>query len=236
MNKKVVYISGTRAEYGVMFKTLDMIRKNPKLDLCLVVTGMHLSSKHGETIREIEKDKFKIIKKIKPPLKEMDNLEMAVTIGKYISEMSQLFNKIKPNIILLQGDRGEMLAAAIAGAHLNIPVIHVSGGDISGSIDNSIRKAITCFSHLHLTDNKENSLRLKKLGEQSWRIKTVGYPGLKINLKKLYSLEKTSSLINFPLKKPFILLLQHPVTGESEESGRQMEEILKALAKLKNKY
>jgi len=232
--KKIVYVTGSRAEYGVMLTTLRLIQQNPYLELVLIVTGMHLSKKYGNTVKGIKMDNFTIGASVNLHLETANNVEMAISLGHCLIGIAKAFNKIKPDIVLIQGDRGEMLAAAIAAAHMNIPVIHVSGGDISGSIDNSIRKAISNFSHYHLADNEENSKRLIKTGEESWRVKTIGSPGLNINKKELYSLNQINSRLEFKIKKPLVIVLQHPVTTESLNSKKQMKIILEAIIKIGN--
>lgn len=230
---RVCAVTGTRAEYGVMHRTLDIIRKNPKLDLVLVVTGMHLSKLHGNTISEIRKDGFKIGAVVDAHIKKMDNYEMAKSVGYYLIGMAESFRKIKPDIVMLVGDRGEMLAAAIAAAHMNIPIVHISGGDISGSIDDSIRNAITQFAHVHLANTPRSANRLLKMGEQAWRIKMVGSLGLEKKFEKIVSPEKIAKDFRFDLKKPILLVVQHPVTEESKYAGLQMKNTLDAIVRLK---
>lgn len=230
---RVCAVTGTRAEYGVMHRTLDIIRKNPKLDLVLVVTGMHLSKLHGNTISEIRKDGFKIGAVVDAHIKKMDNYEMAKSVGYCLIGMAESFRKIKPDIVMIVGDRGEMLAAAIAAAHMNIPIVHISGGDISGSIDDSIRSAITQFAHVHLANTPRSANRLLKMGEQAWRIKMVGSLGLEKKFEKIVSPKKIAKDFRFDLKKPILLVVQHPVTEESKYAGLQMKNTLDAIVRLK---
>lgn len=231
--RKIVYITGTRAEYGVMHSILKAIKDHPKLKLSLVVTGMHLSKRLGYTIDEIKKDGFKIDAIVDAQIKKMDNYEMAQSMGFCIVGITKSLRKLKPDILLLEGDRGETLAGAIVGAHLNIPIVHISGGDISGSIDNSIRKAITNFAHIHLANTPESARRILKIGEQPWRIKMVGALGLDYKLKDLILAKELTSALAFDLKKPIILVVQHSVTGESKCAGPQIKKTLDAILQLK---
>jgi GDP/UDP-N,N'-diacetylbacillosamine 2-epimerase (hydrolysing) len=234
LNKKtkIIYITGTRAEYGVMQEVLHAINNHPDLDLSLAVTGMHLSHTYGKSIKEIKKDGFKIGAIVNSHIDKTDNCAMTQSLGYCLIGMAGAFKKIEPDLVLVVGDRGEMLAAAVAAAHMNIPVVHVSGGDISGSIDNSIRKAITDFSHIHLVNTEEALKVLIKKGEERWRIKNVGSLGLNQKNFNLEKPEKIAQKFNLDIKKPIILVLQHPVTGESKDAGKQMLETLKAATML----
>ena len=227
---KILYVTGTRAEYGVMYQILKLIDKNPLFDLMLIVTGMHISKLYGNTIDDIRKDGFKIVSVVDMGIED----DMADSFGKCYCGVSQALKDNNPDIILLEGDRGEMLAAAIASAHLNIPVVHISGGDVSGSIDNSIRKAITCFAHIHLVNTDLSMNRLLKAGEKSWRVKMVGSLGLDMNFEKLESSSKIASEFDVDLSKPLLLVLQHPVTGEMLESRDQMKSTLDSIVSLKH--
>lgn len=214
-----------------MHQTLDLIRRTPGLDLVLIITGMHLSTMHGNTISEIKKDGFKIGAIVDAHIKDMDNCEMAISMGYCLIGIAESLGRIKPDLVLIEGDRGEALAAAIAAAHMNIPVIHVSGGDISGSIDNSIRKAITSFAHMHLVNTHKSAEHLKK-SEQAWRVKMVGSLGLDHRFERLIQPEKLAVSLGLDMEKELILVVQHPVTNESKDAGLQMRSTLNAIVKL----
>ena len=231
--RKIVYVTGTRAEYGVMYQTLEAINQHPHLDLSLIVTGLHLSAIHGYTLSGIKKDGFKIDAVVDAKIEKMDNVEMAKSIGHCLIGIAEKFRKIRPDIVLLEGDRGEVLAAAIAAAHMNIPIVHISGGDISGSIDNSLRKAITNFAHIHLANTPKSAKRLLKIGEQPWRVKMIGALGLDYKFEKIIPSKELSSKFDLNLKKPIILVAQHPVAAESKNAGLQMKKTLDAVVKLK---
>jgi len=169
--KKVVYISGTRADFGLMRRTLLELAN--LLDLTIIATCMHLSPRFGSTVKEIEKDGLKI-KKV-DMLIDNDGLRaMVKSFGIGVYGITQAIEEINPDLIFVEGDRGESLAGAIAGAHLNIPVVHHGGGDLGGSIDNKIRYAITMFSDYHLTGNDESRERLIKMAIPEERVFKVG--------------------------------------------------------------
>ncbi len=230
--RKVVYITGTRADYGVMRSTLDVIRKYPKLDLELIVVGMHLSKFFGHTIDEIKKDKFKIAAEIPIGVTSNSEASMARSFGTAVSGITAALEKIKPDILYIMGDRIEMLAGAIAGALMNIPIVHMSGGDVSGSIDDSIRHAITKFAHVHLPMTKLSASRIEKMGEQPWRIHIIGTPGVNLKTEKIATRKEIAAELGFDLKKRIFLAVQHPVTTEMNEAGKQMRETMEAIKEL----
>jgi len=232
--RKVAVITGTRADYGIYRSVLEAMESHPKLEAGLIVTGMHLSPKFGLTIDEIKKDGFLIEAEI-PILSENDSgAEMANAIGKAILGFSEILSKNRPDFVLLLGDRGEMLAGAIAAAHLNIPVAHMHGGEVSGTIDESVRHAVSKFAHLHFAATDESARRLIKMGENKRYVFVVGAAGLdKIVQAKYPEPEIIGKELGLDLGQPVILCIQHPVTTEVESAGFQMEETMQALESVK---
>lgn len=228
--KKIIYITGSRSDFGLMLSTLKKIDKNSNLELSLIVTGMHLSKKYGKSINEIKKSGLKILKTI-PIIEEEEtkNLNMGISTGKCIIKLSKLLDKLKPDILLLEGDRFETLASAIAGAFLNIPIAHISGGDVSKSIDDSIRHAITKLAHIHFPGTKKSAQRIIKMGEEPWRVHMVGTP---INVK-ISSKKDIKEKLGIDLNKKTILIIQHPVTTEFDIARKQMKELMGAINELK---
>lgn len=233
MTRKILYITGTRADYGLMRSTLYEIEKNPKLELELAVTGMHLMKEFGMTINEIKRDEFKI-HKLEAVFEDDDKFSMANFVGKLIQLLTDLVKKIKPDIILLLGDRGEMLAGAIVGAYLNIPTAHLHGGEITATVDEYARHAITKLVNIHLPATKKSAERIMSMGEDPEHVFVVGAPGLDAIMNiDLINKEEIQAKYNLNLFKPLILVLQHPVTLESEKSSKQMLETLKAIQDLR---
>jgi len=230
--RKILYITGTRADYGLMRETLLQIQRNPKLRLDILACGMHLMPEFGNTIKEIEKDNFKI-HLVKAVFRKDDRTSVPDFIGNFTLKITNLLKKIKPDIILLLGDRPEMLVGAMEGAYLTIPVAHIHGGELSFTIDELTRHAITKFSHIHFAVTRESARRIKKLGEDSWRVFLVGAPGLDSVLNtKLFSEEKIAKKYKLDLTKPLILVLQHPITSEIKEASRQIKETMEAIKEL----
>jgi len=232
--RKVAAVTGTRAEYGIFQPVLHAIEKSPDLKLLLVVSGMHLSREFGYTFNEIKRDGFRIDAKV-PMLLPGDTLTaMAESVGRGVVGMSRTWERLRPDIILVLGDRVEPLAAAIAGAYMNIPVAHIHGGDSSnGGLDESARHAITKFAHIHFPATKLSAERIIKLGEDEWRVHTVGSPAIDTILNEpLLPGETLTRQFELDLSKPLVLLVQHPVTTQVPEAAAQMRETLSAIIEL----
>ncbi len=231
--RKILYITGTRADYGLMKSVLGAIENHPHLNLEIIATGMHLMLEFGMTINEIKKDTFKI-HEIDASYGKDDKESMANFVGKFIQLLTGKVNEIKPDMILLLGDRGEMLAGAIVGAYLTIPVAHLHGGEVTSTVDDFARHAITKLAHIHLPATELSAKRIILMGEESWRIHVVGAPGLDLILnEKLPSKEEVCENLSLDPKKPIFLAIQHPVTLEIEQAEKQMRETMEAIAHLK---
>ena len=232
MKRKVAVITGTRADYGIYYYVLKEIESNPNLELKLIVCGMHLCPEFGMTVQEIEKDGFHIEDRFETILASDTGSAMGKSIGLSIIHMAQCFERIKPDVLLILGDRGEMLAGAIAASHMNIPVAHIHGGEVTGTIDESVRHAVTKLSHIHFASTEDSAQRITKLGEVKENVFVSGAPGLDyIKNAKYHSREEI--LNKFNLKdENIILLTQHPVTTEREVASWQISQTLEALVKL----
>lgn len=232
--RRIAVITGTRAEYGIIRPVLEAIEAHPQLELVLIVMAQHLSPDFGYTIREIEQDGFKIAARVETLLSSDSLGGMARALGLAIIELTQAIEMIHPDIIMVTGDRGEMLAGAIVGAHMNIPVAHLHGGEVSGTVDELIRHAITKFAHIHFAATEQSAQRIQQLGEDKERIFIVGAAGLD-EIKRGDFLPKDEVLreLGFDSSKPILLVSQHPVTTEIEEAGQQMRETMEAIKELR---
>ena len=224
-----MYITGTRADYGLMRDTLRAIENHPQLRLSILVTGMHLLKEFGDTLREVEKDGYQISHKVEMLGSSDSPKAMAQSLGRAVVQMAEAFEKSQPDFILLEGDRGESLAAAIAAAHMNVGVAHASGGDVSGTIDESIRHAITKFAHIHFPGTPLSARRLLAMGEDPWRIHMVGTPGATLKVEPPMTKVEVGKLLGTDLNGTVIVVLQHPVTSEADDAGRQMRETMEAV-------
>jgi UDP-hydrolysing UDP-N-acetyl-D-glucosamine 2-epimerase len=231
--RKIVYISGTRADYGLMRSVLKRIQATKRLDLTIVATGMHLSREFGSTVEQIERDGFRVSKKIPSLFPEDTGAGMLRSFAKFLAHLTKALGDIRPDIILLLGDRWEMLAGAMAGAYMNIPVAHIHGGEITGSVDEPNRHAITRFAHIHLVATREHARVLRKIGEQPNRIHVVGAPGLDdIVSHNLAPPDRVAAEYGFDQNDAHLLLVQHPVVTESNLAGAQIKKTLDAIVHL----
>lgn len=216
--RSILYVSGTRADYGLMRHTLRMIDDSPDLDLGLLVTGMHLNEKFGLTVNEIKADKLQIRGLVETDIASSSGQAMAKAIGQMVIAFTDMMATERPDIALLLGDRGEMLAGAIAAIHLNIPIAHIHGGERSGTVDEPVRHAISKLSHFHFvaTDGARN--RLIRMGEKAEHIYIVGAPGLDgIQTSAKQSRAKLFAELTLDTQKPVALMVFHPVL-QNEDS------------------
>jgi GDP/UDP-N,N'-diacetylbacillosamine 2-epimerase (hydrolysing) len=227
--RKIVYVTGTRADYGLMKAVLQRLNDADGFDLSICVTGMHLSSLYGNTINEIEADSFKICGVIPVDVDRTTHVSMSKSTGYQIISMTEVFDKEQPDLILLLGDRGEMLAAAIAAVHLNIPIVHLHGGERSGTIDEMFRHAISKCSHYHFVTTEASKDRLIKMGEKEEAIFVVGAPGLdEIALYVPCDREVFYSSYLLDSQKKTALMLYHPVVQEFHNIEEQVQNLFNA--------
>jgi UDP-N-acetylglucosamine 2-epimerase (non-hydrolysing)/GDP/UDP-N,N'-diacetylbacillosamine 2-epimerase (hydrolysing) len=230
--RQVAVVTGTRAEYGLLKSPMRAIADHESLSLSVVATGMHLSPRHGETVEEIRADGFEVDREVLMQLDGDTGTAMAKSLGVGTMGLADAFDHIEPDLVLLLGDRGEALAAALAAAHMNVPVAHVHGGESmrGATIDDSIRHAITKFAHLHFPASESAADRIRKLGEEPWRVTTVGAPGLDAVLDGAYeSPDAVRERYGLDGDRPLLLVVQHPVTTRPGRAGDQMAATLDAV-------
>lgn len=228
--RKVSIITGGRAEYGLLYPVIKKVQEHQDLELQLLVTGMHLKEEFGSTYKEIEKE-FKIDKKVDIPLDDDSAVGISTSISSAISGFAESFNELKPDIVVVLGDRYEIFAAVTAAMVANIPIAHIHGGEITeGAIDDAIRHSITKMSHLHFTSTDEYKNRVIQLGEDPKKVFNVGALGVE-NIKniKVLSKEEFEKSINFQLDKKNLLVTFHPVTLDKTSSYDQFSQLLKSL-------
>tara|TARA_Y100000590_G_scaffold256811_1_gene288416 strand:+ start:9350 stop:10492 length:1143 start_codon:yes stop_codon:yes gene_type:complete len=232
--KKIFIITERRADFSRFKPIIKLIEKDKSLDYQLVVTGLHLVKKHGYTIKEIQKEKFKILAKFKMFDKNYffnnDGVAMSDALGVVFKKLPKILKKVKPDLILSGFDIAANFALCVCGAHMNIPVAHIQGGEVSGTIDESLRHAMTKFSNLHFTANLDTKKRLIRMGEFKKNIFTVGCPSIDA-LYQEKSLKDNLILKKFNINKKnlFLLVLQHPVTSEVNLAKKQMIQTIQAI-------
>ena len=231
--KKIACITGTRGEYGAISSVLREISKSHDFDLVVIATGMHLMPKFGNTINEIKKDGYEI-HKIDAVYKK-DTLGSTLKfISRFLDGLTDELVKLKPDLILLIGDRAEMLAGAIAGQYLNIPVAHLSGGDLTGHVDDSVRHAITKLSDFHFPTNERSKETIIKMGEAEERVHLVGATSIdNIKNKEIPEKEKIAKKYDLNVSKPYIIALQHPVINEIDDVEKHTKNMMDAIVDLK---
>jgi len=233
--RKICVVTGTRAEYGLLYWLMKEIESDKELQLQLIVTGMHLSPEFGLTYQEIEKD-FKIDKKIEMLLSSDTSVGISKSMGLAQISFSESYEDLQPDLLVVLGDRYEIFSAVSAAMIARIPVAHLHGGEATeGSIDEPIRHSITKMSQLHFTATEEYKNRVIQLGEHPDRVFNVGGLGID-NIKKLQLLSKNDfeKLINFNLNKNNILVTFHPVTLEESTAKEQFQELLYSIDELKD--
>ena len=236
MNKrKVCVITGTRAEYGLLYWLIKEIQSDKDLQLQLIVTGMHLSSEFGLTYKEIEKN-FKIDKKVEMLLSSDTVLGISKSMGLAQISFSEAYEELAPDILIVLGDRYEIFSAVSSAMISRIPIAHISGGEVTeGVIDEAIRHAITKMSHLHFVSTEEYKNRVIQLGEHPNRVFNLGAIGIdNINKLKLFSKNEFVKSIDFSLNKKNILVTFHPVTLEISTSKGQFQELLSSIDELED--
>jgi len=229
--RKVAVFTGTRAEYGLLYWLLKDVQNDKEFELQLLVSGMHLSPEFGSTWQQIERDGFAIDEKIEILLSSDTPVGTAKSIGLGVLGFADALSRLKPDVLIILGDRFEALAVAQTAMILRIPVLHLHGGEITeGAYDDAIRHAITKLSYLHCTSTEEYKKRVIQLGEDPIRVANVGAIGLDhIKRSHFLSLEKLSVSLNFKLTHPYFLVTYHPVTLGKESPEESFKALLEAL-------
>jgi GDP/UDP-N,N'-diacetylbacillosamine 2-epimerase (hydrolysing) len=236
MKRKICVVTGTRAEYGLLRWVMEAIQKDPALELQIIVTGMHLSPEFGLTYREIEADGFSLNRKIEVLTSSDTAVGISKSIGLGLIGFSEAFTDLQPDLLLILGDRYEILSAATAAMVACIPIAHLHGGEATeGLIDEAIRHSVTKMSHYHFVATEAYRQRVIQLGENPDRVKLVGGLGLdSINRVELMSKAELEASLDFKFGLRNLLVTFHPVTLESGSAEKQMQALLDALDQLKD--
>ncbi len=236
MKKKLLihFFTGKRGGFSHYIPILECLKKEKKINYKILVSDMHLSNYFGRTINEIKRYSKKIIALQKLEIRDSVENRLSV-VSSTIKNLSKIFKKKKPDFLFVLGDRAEVLGASISAMHFNIPLIHMYGGDITqGGTDEPTRHAITKIANIHLTSNTLSYENVKKMGEENWRVFNTGLSSLDLFKKKFFKPKKyLEKKFNLNLNKEFIILIQHPVTWQVNESKKQIKETLKSLNKFK---
>jgi len=234
--RKICFVITSEIHYARNKLILDSLRRRKNVELQIVVGAGALLDYYGDVLSLLRRDNYPCHAKIIMTLQGGSPVAMAKTTGIGVTEFATVFDNLQPDLVVARGDRYEMLSAVIASAYLNIPIAHLEGGDVSGTIDESVRHAITKLSHIHFTTNEESKKRVLRMGEDPRFVFNFGSP--EVELISRDNFKANSKLINrknvgvgdtIDLKKQYMIVMQHPVTSEIGENRRNIEETLLAV-------
>jgi UDP-N-acetylglucosamine 2-epimerase (non-hydrolysing)/GDP/UDP-N,N'-diacetylbacillosamine 2-epimerase (hydrolysing) len=231
--RSICVVTGTRAEYGQLYWLMREIADDPELALEVIATGMHLAPAFGSTVNEIERDGFHVMR-VEMLLASDSGVGTAKSVGLGVIGLADALDRLRPDFVVLLGDRFETFAAAQAAHMLKIPIAHLSGGDSTeGAFDEAIRHSITKMAHLHFVTNDVAARRVRQLGENPKHIHNVGSPGIDYLLKmRFLGRDQLNAELQLPLRERNILITYHPVTLDRQPAGEQIAELLAALDSL----
>ena len=233
--RRIAVFTGNRAEYGLQYPILRAFDDHPDIEYHLIVSGAHLDENFGRTLEEIKNDGFVICAEVALDMEEDTLCATAQAIGSGIINISRVLDKVRPDILVVYADRFEGFAAVIAGTQINVPTAHIEGGDLTegGALDDSVRHAMTKLAHIHFTTNQQSSNRILAMGEEAWRVHTVGLPVMDLIRDGNFAGPKEIvERYNLDLSRPIVLFTQHSVTTEFDQSVVQIKPPLSAIERL----
>jgi UDP-hydrolysing UDP-N-acetyl-D-glucosamine 2-epimerase len=233
--RTIAVFTGNRAEYGLQVPIIRAIDAHPDLDYRLIVSGAHLDANFGRTLHEITADGFTVHAEVKIEMDAVSALSTPRAIGTGVLATSRVLAELKPDFFVVYADRFEGFAAVIAGTQMNIATAHIEGGDLTegGALDDSVRHAMTKLSHLHFTTNEQATNRILAMGEEPWRVHTVGFPAIDlIQDGKFASPAEIARSLGLDLQRPVVLFTQHSVTTEVDSAAPQTLPSIAALRAL----
>lgn len=232
--REIAVVTVARSDFGIYLPLLRAVQANPKLRLRVLVSGMHLSPKFGLTVREVEAAGFEVFERVKSLVSSDTPGGIAKSIGLGVLGFAQVFSRYRPDILVLLGDRFDMLPAAVAALPFNIPIAHIHGGEATeGLIDEAIRHSLTKFSHLHFASTEYYARRIIQMGEEPWRVTVSGALGLDAILQtKLDSPDETARRFGLSLDSPIALVIFHPETLVYERTEEHISSLLSAIDSL----
>lgn len=229
--RKILVVTGTRAEYGLLYWTMKKIKEDENLELQLIVTGNHLVPEYGLTVESIKRDGFRIDEEIDMIISSNNKSAILKSMGIEMIQMAQVLERLKPDIMLVLGDRYEIFIAVTCAMMMNIPIAHMNGGESTeGAIDEQIRHAITKMSHIHFPGAESYKEKIIKMGEEPWRVNNVGQAGIE-NIKRLNLLnrEEICNELGIDCYKKILLITYHPTTLKVDGIHSEIDNLLFAL-------
>lgn len=235
MKRKIAIFTGNRAEYGLQYPILRAVAADPRLEPYLLVGGAHLQQDFGRTIAEIEADGFQVYRQVGIEMAEDTLYATAQAIGTGVLSISRILDELRPDWLVVYADRYEAFAAMIAGTQMGIPTAHIEGGDYTegGALDDTVRHAMTKLAHMHFATNAQAAERVCRMGEEPWRVHTVGLPSLDLIAAGEYAApEEINRELGLDPRRPVVLFCQHSVTTEFDQAAEQVRPSLAALERL----
>lgn len=233
--RRIAIFTGNRAEYGLQYPILRAVSKHPELEYRLIVSGAHLDANFGRTLDEIRADGFRIDAEVKIEMDAGSAFSTVRAIGSGVLSIGEALAQLQPDLFVVYADRFEGFAAVIAATQMNIATAHVEGGDLTegGALDDSVRHAMTKLAHLHFTTNVQATNRILGMGEEPWRVHTVGFPAIDLISESRFAMPaEVVGRLNLDLSRPIVLFTQHSVTTEFDAAPAQVEPSLDALIRL----
>ncbi|MDO8773231.1 MAG: UDP-N-acetylglucosamine 2-epimerase [Burkholderiaceae bacterium] len=233
--RKIAIFTGNRAEYGLQYPIIKAVDQHPDLEYRLLVSGAHLDSHFGRTLSEIQEDGFRVDAEVKIEMDSDSRIATAQAIGSGILAVSRALDEIRPDVMVVYADRFEGFAAVIAATQMNIPTAHIEGGDLTegGALDDSVRHAMTKLAHMHFTTNQQASNRILAMGEEPWRVHTVGFPAIDlISEGRFATPTEIVEKLRLDLARPIVLFTQHSVTTEVDQAAMQFASSAEAMCRL----
>lgn len=232
---RILALTGIRSEYDLLYPLLRALEEDPRFDLGLVVCGAHLTPLHGHSVRQIEKDGFRIAERIENWGRSDSRAEKAAAAGRLLLGMSAVLDREGPDLLMVLGDREEAIVGALAGTYVGVPVVHVAGGDRThpegGNVDEEVRHAASKLAHVHFTMAPEHAERLLRMGEEPWRVFTVGSGGIdRLRTEPVLAREELAASLGPDVLAHYLVLIHHPLSSQIETAGPAMEVLLSACA------
>lgn len=223
------YVSGSRADFGLMKLCLQRVAATPGLQLGIVATGQHVVAQYGDTLRDIQNSGLEVVAEVPVKLSGHSGYEMGLALADELAGFLKLWQEKRPDLVLLLGDRGEMLAGALAAMHLGIHIAHIGGGELTGTLDESFRHAITKLSHFHLPCTQASGERIRRMGEAAETVQVIGAPGLVgLTDRPRPDAPALRQKLGLTAAKPLALCLFHPVVQEAGQAADQVRHLVEA--------
>jgi UDP-N-acetylglucosamine 2-epimerase (non-hydrolysing)/GDP/UDP-N,N'-diacetylbacillosamine 2-epimerase (hydrolysing) len=233
--RKIAIFTGNRAEYGLQYPIIRAVDQHPDLEYRLLVSGAHLDSNFGRTLSEIQEDGFRVDAEVKIEMDSDSRIATAQAIGSGVLAVSRALDELRPDVMVVYADRFEGFAAVIAATQMNIPTAHIEGGDLTegGTLDDSVRHAMTKLAHMHFTTNQQASNRILAMGEEPWRVHTVGFPAIDlISEGRFAAPAEIVEKLGLALARSIVLFTQHSVTTEVDQAVMQLAPSVEAMCRL----